>query len=83
MASFMKTTIDLPDAILERAKIAAVRRRTTIKNLVIEGLEAVLREEAAPAPPTDVPPGSFSPAPGRQLKGGTSASADRAASSAP
>lgn len=49
----MKTTIDLPDAILERTKIAAARRRTTIKNLVIEGLEAVLREDAPSIPPSD------------------------------
>ena len=41
----MKTTVDLPDDILERTKIAAVRRRTSLKNLIIEGLEAVLREE--------------------------------------
>lgn len=45
----MKTTIEIPDAILERTKIAAARRRTTIKNLVIQGLEAILRKEAAPA----------------------------------
>jgi hypothetical protein len=49
----MKTTIDLPDSIMERTKIAAARRRTTIKNLVIEGLEAVLREDAPPSPPAD------------------------------
>ncbi len=75
----MKTTIDLPDSILERTKIAAARRRTTaphhgaaprrrttaphhgaaprrrttIKNLVIEGLEAVLREDALLPPPSD------------------------------
>jgi hypothetical protein len=49
----MKTTIDLPEAILERTKIAAARRRTTIKNLVIQGLETVLREEAPAAPPAD------------------------------
>jgi hypothetical protein len=49
----MKTTIDLPDSILERTKIAAARRRTTIKNLVIEGLEAVLREDAPVTPPSD------------------------------
>ena len=49
----MKTTIDLPDSILERTKIAAARRRTTIKNLVIEGLEAVLREDAPAPPPFD------------------------------
>jgi hypothetical protein len=49
----MKTTIDLPDAIFEQTKIAAARRRTTIKNLVIEGLETILRQEAKPAPPAD------------------------------
>lgn len=49
----MKTTIDLPDGILERTKIAAARRRTSIKNLVIEGLENVLRDEAPIAPPAD------------------------------
>ncbi len=45
--------IDLPDSILERTKIAAARRRTSIKNLVIEGLENVLRDEAPIAPPAD------------------------------
>jgi hypothetical protein len=48
----MKTTIDLPDHILERTKIAAARRRTTIKSLIIEGLEKVLREESPAAPPS-------------------------------
>jgi hypothetical protein len=47
----MKTTIDLPDDILERTKIAAAKRRTSIKNLVIEGLERVLREEPSADPP--------------------------------
>ena len=32
--------------------IAAARRRTTIKNLVIEGLETVLREESPAGPPS-------------------------------
>ena len=49
----MKTTVDLPESILERTKIAAARRRTTIKNLIIEGLEAVLRDENPTAPPAD------------------------------
>lgn len=49
----MKTTIDLPDSLLERTKIAAVRRRTSIKNLVIEGLEVVLGREAATPVPAD------------------------------
>lgn len=49
----MKTTVDLPESILERTKIAAARRRTTIKNLIIEGLETVLREEIPVEPPAD------------------------------
>ncbi len=49
----MKTTVDLPDELLERTKISAARRRTSIKKLVIEGLEAVLREEALAPLPAD------------------------------
>ncbi|PAW63273.1 MAG: hypothetical protein B9S38_17755 [Verrucomicrobiia bacterium Tous-C4TDCM] len=55
----MKTTVDIPDDILERTKIAAVRRRTSIKNLIIEGLEAVLREDA-PADDTEAFVAAFS-----------------------
>lgn len=49
----MKTTVDLPDDLLERTKIAAVHRRTSIKSLIVEGLEAVLREETPAGPPAD------------------------------
>ena len=49
----MKTTIELPDAILERTKVAAARRRNSIKNLVIQGLGMVLQNEVAPAPPAE------------------------------
>lgn len=49
----MKTTIDLPDHLLERTKIVAARRRTALKKLVIEGLETVLREESPASPPVD------------------------------
>ena len=49
----MKTTVDLPESLLEQTKIAAARRRTSIKNLIIEGLETVLREEIPAAPPAD------------------------------
>ena len=47
----MKTTIDLPDDILERSKIEAVKRHTTFKKLVIEGLESILGEESSKSIP--------------------------------
>jgi hypothetical protein len=44
----VKTTIDLPDDILHRAKVLAAEHRTTLKALVVAGLDHVLhsmREE--------------------------------------
>ena len=38
----MKTTIDLPEEILHRAKIVAAQRKTTLKELVITGLTHTL-----------------------------------------
>lgn len=46
----MKTTIDLPDEVLHRAKIVAAQRRTTLKELFLTGLELVMKTDAeAPA----------------------------------
>ena len=42
----MKTTIDLPEELLHRAKIAAAQRRTTLKDLVLTGLDWVLRNDS-------------------------------------
>ena len=47
--SRMRTTIDLPPLLLERTKIFAARRHSTMKDLVIEGLERVLEERAEQA----------------------------------
>jgi hypothetical protein len=44
----VKTTIDLPDELLHRAKVAAAQRKTTLKELVQAGLDWVLRAEAEP-----------------------------------
>jgi len=41
----MKTTIELPDDLLHRAKIAAAQRQTTLKELITAGLDWVLRSE--------------------------------------
>jgi hypothetical protein len=46
----MRTTVDLPDAMVERIKIAAARRRTTMRSLFIQGIESVLGDELDPEP---------------------------------
>lgn len=47
----MRTTIDLPDSLVERTKISAAKHQTTMKELVIRGLETILAEEEAAASP--------------------------------
>jgi hypothetical protein len=41
----MKTTVDIADALLARAKKLAARRGTTLKALIEAGLQSVLQEE--------------------------------------
>lgn len=41
----MKTTIDVPDELLYRAKVVAAQRRTTLRELVVQGLDYALRQE--------------------------------------
>jgi hypothetical protein len=38
----MKTTIDLPDEVLVRAKIFAAEQQTTLRELVLRGLKSVI-----------------------------------------
>ena len=38
----MKTTIDVPEDLLHRAKVVAAQRRTTLRELVLTGLDEVL-----------------------------------------
>lgn len=45
-APHMKTTIELPDDLLERGKALARRENSTLKALIEEGLRRVLRERA-------------------------------------
>jgi len=40
----MRTTLELPDGLLKRAKIDAVRRGITLKELVARGIERELEE---------------------------------------
>jgi hypothetical protein len=41
----MKTTIEIPDPLVQKAKVFAAERRTTLRELVLQGLEHVLSEK--------------------------------------
>lgn len=40
----MKTTVEIPDALLAEAKRTALQERTTIKALLVEGLRRLLED---------------------------------------
>jgi hypothetical protein len=40
----MKTTVELPDSLLREAKRAAIKRRTTVKALIEQGLRRVVAD---------------------------------------
>lgn len=42
----MKTTIDFPNDLLHRAKIAAAQRKITLRELVFQGLDHAIRHPA-------------------------------------
>ena len=44
----MKTTIELPDALLRAAKAMAVRQGTTLKAVIIHALEREVQDDASP-----------------------------------
>jgi len=44
MVAHMKTTIEIADALLERARKAAQAERTTLRSLVEEGLRSTLEQ---------------------------------------
>lgn len=45
----MRTTIDVPEALLHRAKIVAAQRKTTLKDLVVQGLDYATRDTSIDA----------------------------------
>jgi penicillin-binding protein-related factor A (putative recombinase) len=63
----MRTTFDLPDELVKRAKITAVKRGSTLRDLVAEALRRLLAEQAAPQrkrmteAPVKLPPGHTIP----------------------
>lgn len=64
---FMRTTFDLPDDLLKRAKIAAVKRGSTLRDLVAEALRRLLAEQSVSQrkrmteAPIKLPPGHTIP----------------------
>jgi hypothetical protein len=42
--SHMKTTVEIPEAILEEARKIAARQETTLRVLIIEGLRRIIAE---------------------------------------
>jgi hypothetical protein len=51
----MKTTLDLNDALLAKAKSLAAQQRTSLTRLIEEGLQLRLRAQRAPAKPIRLP----------------------------
>jgi hypothetical protein len=53
----MRTTVRLEEALLERARAEAARRKTTLTSLIEQGLELVLRRpmKRLERPPVDLP----------------------------
>ena len=50
MASHMKTTVHISDALLAEAQAIAARDKTTLKALVNEGLQKVVQDRGAAKP---------------------------------
>ncbi len=63
----MRTTLDLPDDLMRRAKIAAVKRGSSLRDLMAEALRRLLAEPSAPKrqrmteAPIKLPPGHTIP----------------------
>ncbi len=56
----MKTTIELPAEVLQRAKIAAVQRKTTLKDLILRSLVKELDNPADTSDDTEAFVAAFS-----------------------
>ena len=48
MYSHMKTTVELPDELLVAAKIRAAKARSTLRELIEQGLRQVLDDQSRP-----------------------------------
>lgn len=54
----MKTTVELPDSLLQEAKAHARARHTSLRRMMEEGLRTVLEREKKPAKPFQLRDGS-------------------------
>ena len=52
----MRTTVEIPDPLLKRAKLAALEQGTTLRQLITRGLESVLRTGTEPRQRLTKPP---------------------------
>jgi hypothetical protein len=55
----MRTSIDIPEPLLRRARAMARRRKTTLKSVLLEGLRLALEGEAASREDYVLPDESF------------------------
>lgn len=51
MVNHMKTTVNLPDALLDEARDTARRRGTTVTSLIESGLRVAISEQEGPSSP--------------------------------
>lgn len=61
MASHMKTTVHIPDALLAEAQVLAARENTSLKALIQEGLQDVVAKRGRAQEPFLLKDGSFPP----------------------
>jgi len=50
MRTHMRTSIDIPDPLLKRARSVARKRNTTLRAVLLEGLSRALEDEGTTAP---------------------------------
>jgi hypothetical protein len=55
----MRTSVDIPDPLLHKARLVARRRKTTLRSILLEGLRRVLEKEGQKKPPYELPDESF------------------------
>jgi len=55
----MRTSIDIPDPLLHKARSVARSRKTTLRSILLEGLRSVLEREGQKKAPYELPDESF------------------------